>query len=107
MEEELAYRWEQQCVYIERQNEELAEGQLLKEQQRRHREEKERCQLQQMQVQQEEETTEETAALTFAEYYLADPTPSILTSLPESRDLYDPAERDIEEELLFLWTVEV
>ncbi|XP_064365126.1 radial spoke head protein 3 homolog B-like [Dromaius novaehollandiae] len=38
VEDELAYRWEQQCVYIDWQNTELVER--LEEQERRYREEK-------------------------------------------------------------------
>ncbi|XP_062429047.1 uncharacterized protein LOC134138865 [Rhea pennata] len=105
VEEELAFRWAQQCTYLRQYNAEMAER--LEEQQRRHREEEERGRHQYMQgQQQEEEATQKTAAPAFAQYYLADPTPSLLTSLPESGDFCEQPETDIEKEFLPWWTAE-
>ncbi|XP_062429695.1 radial spoke head protein 3 homolog isoform X2 [Rhea pennata] len=105
VEEELAYRWAQQCTYLHQYNAELAERR--EEQERRYREEEECGRHRYMQgQQQQEEATQKTAARAFAQCYLADPTPSLLISLLESGDFCNQPETDIETEFLPWWTAE-
>ncbi|KAM9382167.1 radial spoke head protein 3 homolog [Phaethornis superciliosus] len=100
-EEELAQLRAQQRAYAELRNAELAEVQRLEEQDRRYREEKQRRKLQHMQMlQKQKETTEKIAARAFAQHYLSDLIPAVLSNLRESGLFYDPIQRDIEIEFL-------
>ncbi|XP_015243484.1 PREDICTED: radial spoke head protein 3 homolog isoform X1 [Cyprinodon variegatus] len=96
-EEELACLRNQQRIFQELRNNELAEMQRLQEQERRRQEEKERRIAQQKEVlKKEQETVEKIAAQAFSQQYLAGLLPSVFTSLRNQGYFYDPVEKDVE-----------
>ncbi|KAM6992588.1 radial spoke head protein 3 homolog [Tautogolabrus adspersus] len=96
-EEELASLRAQQRAFQELRNNELAEVQRLREQERRRSEEKERRMSQQKEVlKRERETAEKIAARAYTQQYLADLFPAVFTSLRSHGYFYDPVEKDIE-----------
>jgi len=81
-EEELENIREQQRIFEELRNAELAECQRLEEQDRRYREEKARRMKQQEEViRVEKEAAEKIAAHAFAKSYIADLIPAVFTNL--------------------------
>ncbi|XP_074541530.1 radial spoke head protein 3 homolog [Halichoeres trimaculatus] len=100
-EEELASLKAQQRAFQELRNNELAEVQRLREQERRRSEEKERRISQQKEaLKKEKETAEKIAARAYTQQYLSDLFPSVFTSLRSHGFFYDPVEKDIETNFL-------
>jgi len=100
-EDELAALREQQRIYKEAKDAEVAEQQRLEEQERRNKEEMEaRVREQEEAVFYQKETEDRVAASVITTGYIADLLPSVLTGLKEAGYLYDDIKEDVDEDFM-------
>ncbi|XP_042312713.1 radial spoke head protein 3 homolog [Sceloporus undulatus] len=100
-EEELATLHAHQYYYHELRNAEIAELHRLEEQEKRRKEEKKRRMQQRLDEQEKEsKVSERIAARAFAQQYLRNLIPSVLTSLQNKGFFYNDIQKEIEEDFL-------